>query len=105
MIDILNFLEEAADVLDRLTAAVPAGSYLAVMQPAKDDRLAVAARRWNQLAATPVFLRDRTEVARWFAGLQLVDPGIVEVHRWRPEPGDAVFPEGMPLLAAVARKP
>ena len=105
MIDILNFLEEAADVLDQLTAAVPVGSYLAVMQPARDGRLAVAARRWNQLAATPVFLRDRTQVARWFTGLQLVDPGIVEVHRWRPEPGDPVFPEGMPLLVAVARKP
>jgi hypothetical protein len=105
MINILNFLEEADDVLDRLTAAVSVGSYLAVMQPAMDGRLAVAARRWNQLAATPVFLRDRAQVTRWFAGLQLVDPGIVEVHRWRPEPGDPVFPDGMPLLGGVARKP
>ena len=55
----LNFLEDAADALARLTAAVPAGSYLAVMQPARDERLTVAARRWNQLAAIPVFLRDR----------------------------------------------
>ena len=35
MIDILNFLEDAAEVLARLAAAVPAGSYLAVMQPIK----------------------------------------------------------------------
>jgi S-adenosyl methyltransferase len=104
MIDILNFLEDAAEVLARLIAAVPAGSYLAVMQPSRDERLAPAARRWNQLAASPVFLRDRDEVARWFTGLELIDPGIVEVHRWRPAPGDEDFPDGMPLLGAMARK-
>jgi len=104
MIDILNFLEDAADVLARLAAALAAGSYLAVMQPSRDERLTVAARRWNQLAATPIFLRDRDEVARWFTGLELIDPGIVEVHRWRPDPGDRDFPEGMPLLGVMARK-
>jgi trans-aconitate methyltransferase len=105
MIDILNFLEDAADVLARLAAAVSAGSYLAVMQPSRDQRLTAAARRWNQLAATPVFLRDRDQVARWFTGLELIDPGIVEVHQWRPAPGDPDYPEGMPLFGAVARKP
>jgi trans-aconitate methyltransferase len=105
MIDILNFVEDAVDVLGRLAAAVPAGSYLAVMQPSKDERLTDAARRWNQLAETPVFLRDRAQVTRWFVGLELVDPGIVEVHQWRPAPGDPRFPDGMPLLGAVARKP
>ena len=105
MIDILNFLEDAADVLARLAAAVPSGSYLALMQPSRDDRLTGAARRWNQLAATPVFLRDRAQVARWFTGLDLVAPGLVEVHQWRPEPEDPDYPEGMPLLGAVARKP
>jgi len=105
MIEILNFLEDAADVLARLAAAVSAGSYLAVMQPSRDQRLTAAARRWNQLAATPVFLRDRDQVARWFTGLELIDPGIVEVHQWRPAPGDPDYPEGMPLFGAVARKP
>jgi trans-aconitate methyltransferase len=105
MIDILNFLEDPAAVLARLVAALPAGSYLAVMQPARDERLTVAARRWNQLGATPVFLRDRDQVSRWFTGLELIAPGIVEVHRWRPAPEDPECPNGMPLLGAVARKP
>ena len=105
MIDILNFLEDAGDVLSRLAAAVPAGSYLAAMQPTRDERLIVAARRWNQLAETPVILRDRDQVVRWFTGLELVDPGIVEVHQWRPAPGDSDYQDGMPLLGAVARKP
>jgi hypothetical protein len=105
MIDILNFLEDAAGVVARLAAAVPAGSYLTVMQPSRDQRLTEAAQRWNQLAATPVILRDRDQVVRWFTGLELIDPGIVEVHRWRPGPDDPDYPQGMPLFGAVARKP
>ena len=105
MIDILNFLDDAGDVLGRLIEAVSPGSYVAAMQPSRDKRLTVAARRWNQLATTPVYLRDRDQVGRWFSGLELVDPGIVEVHRWRPEPGEPEYPGGMPLLGAVARKP
>jgi hypothetical protein len=104
MIDILNFLDDAGGVLARLVAAVPAGSYLVVMQPSRDERLTVAARRWNQVAASPVFLRDYDEVDGWFAGLELIDPGIVEVHQWRPGAGDTDYPDGMPLLGAVARK-
>jgi len=105
MIDLLNFLEDAAGVVARLAAALPAGSYLAVMQPSRDERLMVAARRWNQLADSHIFLRDRDEVACWFAGLELIDPGIVEVDQWRPAPGDPGFPDSIPLLGAVARKP
>ena len=105
MIMVLHLLEDAADALARLVAAVPAGSYLAVVHPARDERLVTAARRGEQLGAVPVFLRDRADVARWLAGLELVEPGIVEVNRWRPAPGDRDYPEGMPLLGAVARKP
>ena len=60
----LNFVEDAADALARLVAALPSGSYLAVVQPARDERTVPVARRWNQLGAAPVFLRDRGEVAR-----------------------------------------
>jgi hypothetical protein len=49
-------------------------------------------------------LRDREEVASWFAGLPLVAPGIVEVHQWRPDQGDPSYLHGMPLYGAVGRK-
>jgi hypothetical protein len=104
MIDILNFLEDAGDVLERTVAAVPAGSYLVVMQPVRDERLAMAAHRWNQLAAMPVFLRDRVQVERWLAGLDVMAPGLVELQQWRPGAGDPECPQGLPLLGAVVRK-
>ena len=105
MIDVLNFLDEADAILARLVAAVPSGSYLALMQPTGEEGLAAAARRWNRIARTPVFLRDRAAVARWCAGLELVPPGIVAVNRWRPAPDDPAYAGAMPLLGAVARKP
>jgi hypothetical protein len=104
MIDILNFIEDASGLLSRLVAAVPSGSYVAVMQVVPDGRLVSAAQRWNHIVPVPVFVRERSQVAGWFTGLELIDPGIVEVHQWRPEPGDPEFPDGMPLLGAVARK-
>ncbi len=105
LIDVLNFLEDAGSVVARLVRALPAGSYLAVMHPAQDERLALSARHWNQIAATPVFLRDRDQVAGWFSGLELIAPGLVDVNQWRPGPGDPACPGGMPLLGLVARKP
>ncbi len=100
---------DARAILDGARATLdlnrPAGSYLAVVQPARDKRTLPVARRWNQLGTLPAFLRDRDQVARWLDGLELAEPGIVEVHQWRPAPGEPDYPGGMPLLAAVARKP
>ena len=108
MIDILNFIEgtrEAGEIIGTLLDAVPSGSYLALMQPARDENLLIAQRRWNQLSPVRVWLRDRDEVAGWLNGLDLVRPGIVDVNEWRPADGDPRYPDGMPLYGVVARKP
>ena len=107
MIDILNFLPDPVAVIAGLIAPLPSGSYLAVMQPTADERLAVAAERWNQISPVQVYLRDYATVDGWLAGLRLdlIEPGLVELDRWRPAPGDPEYPGGMPLLGAVARKP
>jgi hypothetical protein len=105
MSDLLNFLQDAAGPVARLMAALPSASYLAIMHPGADARLIPAARRWNQVSPVPTFLRDPEELASLLDGLDLVEPGIVEVHQWRPAAGDAEFPDGMPMLGAVARKP
>jgi S-adenosyl methyltransferase len=67
--------------------AVPAGSYLALSQVASDieaERMAEAARRYNRLARETQRHRTHAEVARFFDGLDLVEPGLVAVQRWRP---------------------
>lgn len=111
LIDLLNFIEDddtASATVSALMAAVPAGSYLAIMHPASDldPALLEAERRWNQLAAQRVRLRPREQVEAYFAGLDLIEPGLVTVAEWRPPPGEAVpAAEAIPLYAAVGRKP
>jgi hypothetical protein len=61
-----------------------------------------AAERWNQIAPTQVSLRGRAEVTSWAQGLDLIEPGVVQVTRWRPGEGDQSRP--MPLYGFVARK-
>jgi S-adenosyl methyltransferase len=110
MVDLLNFIEDdavASSAVAALTAAVPPGSYLAVMHPASDldPALLEAERRWNQLAAQRVRLRSREQVAGFLAGLELVEPGLVTVPEWRRAAGEPPPGEPIPLYAAVARKP
>jgi len=110
LMDILNFIDGAGEVgaiLGTLLDAVPAGSYLAVSQAASDleETLVEAQQRWNELAAsTPIWLRDRSTVTAWFDGLELIEPGIVEVDTWHPADGDARAARVMPVYGAVARK-
>jgi hypothetical protein len=107
MIDILNFLPDPLKAMAGLVDPLPSGSYLAAVQPTMDEPLAVAAERWNRISPVQVYLRDRGTVEGWFSdlGLDLIEPGLVELDRWRPAPGDPRYPSGMPLLGAVARKP
>jgi hypothetical protein len=102
MTDTLMFLPDPPGVVARLAAAVPSGSYLGVIQA--DEQLALAARRWSRNFGGPAYVRDAGQVAGWFTGLDLLEPGVVEIPRWRPAPDDPDCPSGMPLLGAVARK-
>jgi hypothetical protein len=107
MIDLLNFVEDADGALAGLVGAVPSGSYLVVMQPTPDQQLEIAGERWNHISPVRVILRSRATVERWFTDLDLDldEPGLVQLHRWRPEPGDPHCSDTLPLLGAVARKP
>ena len=63
-----------------------------------------AQRVYNERVSTPQTLRTREEVARFFTGLELVEPGLVQVHQWRPDPDDFA-PEGVVSAhGGVARK-
>ncbi len=110
MVDLLDFIEddaEVASIMSALTAAVPSGSYFAIMHPASDmdQHLPEAEERWNQLAAQRIKLRSREDVAGLIAGLEPVEPGLVTVPEWRPDEGEPVPAEPIPLYAVVARKP
>jgi hypothetical protein len=92
MLGILNFIpdnDEAAAIVNHLLAAVPSGSFLAISHPTTEingDVMTEALRLWNEGPAAKMVLRTRDEVARFFDGLELLDPGVVTCSRWRPDP-------------------
>jgi hypothetical protein len=110
LLGVLHLISDAEDpwaIVARLMAAMPAGSYLAISHPAIDigRGQADAQRTYNERVSTAQTLRTRDQVARFFTGLELVEPGLVQVHQWRPDPGDTV-PEGVESAhGAVGRKP
>lgn len=94
-------------VVARLMAAVPSGSYLALSHPAKDihaAEMAEMANRLNQTMAEKVTFRSQSEVAPFFAGLELLEPGMTNVPDWRPETAEEASSPAA-LWAGVARKP
>jgi len=97
------------DVLHTLVQALAPGSYLAITHLARDvsgDELTETFDRLNQQMSESVILRTRGEVARFFDGLNLVEPGVVQLPDWRPDPGaENVKPDRpMPAWCAVGRK-
>jgi hypothetical protein len=101
--------EDPGAIVGRLMDAVPPGSYLAISQIASDvaaDEVAEGVQRYNAQAAAPVAARTQAEVCRFFAGLELIEPGIVQVHRWRrPGTGDLGSGRNLAIYAGVGPKP
>ena len=89
-----------------LVDALPPGSYLALSHPAKDidaEAMARMADSLNKMMAEKVTFRDHAAVARFFDGLELVEPGLVQASKWRPtSESEAASPAA--LWGGVARK-
>jgi hypothetical protein len=110
LLGVLHLVQDAEgpyELVATLMDALPSGSYLVISHPASDIHpgQAEAQRRYNERVSTPQTLRTRAEVSRFFEGLDLVPPGLVYVHTWRPGPDDIVPPNGVSAYGGVARKP
>jgi hypothetical protein len=111
LISILHAVPDGDDpyaIVARLLDAVPSGSYLAIshmgsdlMPPETLREMDAVWKRTSQQQYTP---RSRDQVARFFAGTDPVDPGVVRVEEWRPEPGTDVARQSI-MWSAVGGKP
>jgi hypothetical protein len=110
LVGILHLIEDSDDpagIVTRLLAGVPSGSYLTISHPASDIQAeagATIAQRLNKVMVQRTTFRSRAQVTSLFAGLDLVEPGIVTVATWRP---DSELEAASPTSAwgGVARKP
>ena len=88
LIAVLHFVQDADDpyrIVRTLMDAVPSGSYLAILHGASDvgaEDMPEAERRYNEQASAQFNARDREHVSRFFDGLELTGPGLVNLSRW-----------------------
>jgi hypothetical protein len=93
LLAILHAIPDADDphaIVAKLLDAVPAGSYLAVSHSGSDlfvpDTKETFSTVINQTMQQQYTARSRDQVARFFVGTELVEPGLVPVEQWRPDP-------------------
>ncbi|GKQ39365.1 SAM-dependent methyltransferase [Streptomyces sp. A012304] len=98
--------EQARDLVRRLMAGLPPGSHLVISDStATSEGMIAASDAYNASGAVPYYVRSVEEIAGFFDGLELVDPGIVQVPAWRPEAGDSANPVGaVDAYCGVGRK-
>ncbi|MFF2655547.1 SAM-dependent methyltransferase [Streptomyces sp. NPDC058045] len=96
--------DEARDLVRRLLAPFPSGSYLLVCDGTDtNEELRSAQQEHND--RTPVQYRLRTPegIASFFEGLDLITPGVASCTQWRPEPGSPA--PHVDSYGAIGRKP
>ena len=109
LVAVLHHIPDADDpggLVGRLRDAVVPGSYLVLSHPAKDiysEQVAEVARRYNASVATGQTRRTQDEVAAFFGGWEILEPGVTQTVQWRPD-GTAGLAQAVPMWAGVARK-
>jgi hypothetical protein len=117
LLAILHFLPDDEDpfgIVARYRDALPAGSHLAIshgtrdiperpdLSPEEMADMGAKVEQLYQLTTASLVTRTRAEVERFFDGLELLEPGVVEIQRWRPDGRSSLLPGG--FYGGVARK-
>lgn len=112
LVAVLHFIDgqdDAYDIVGQLMAAMAPGSYLAISHGAADidaDNMAELAKRLSERSSENFVWRTHGQVTRFFDRLELIEPGVVPVDRWHPDPDSPPPGDRMvPFYGAIARKP
>lgn len=107
LVAVLHFIDDADDpagILQQFAAATAPGSYVAVSHaaPATDAAGQENVRRLYQRTPTSLHVRSPARVAELLAGWQLLEPGLVPISDWHPDPEDADDPPQHAVVGGVA---
>jgi len=101
--------QQAREIVGRLMRAVPPGSYLVISHSTNvinGTRSDEAVAQWNKFGKPQVMLRSPDQIAGFFDGLELLEPGVVSTTRWRPGRVDiGGEPREVDQFCGIARKP
>jgi hypothetical protein len=96
-------LEMVRSIVGRMMADAAAGSHLVLWDGTNTSPAVVeGAEKLAQSGGVPYILRSPEDLASCFEGLTMVEPGLVQITRWRPDDTDI---EPIEAYGAVARKP
>jgi hypothetical protein len=97
--------DEARSIVRRLVDALPSGSYLVQYDSTNTSEAYVdAIRQYNEGGSLPYILRSPEQIARFFDGLELLEPGVASCSRWRPDAEAWGLPEQVHQYGGVALK-
>lgn len=106
LVAVLHFVPDEDDphaVVGRLRDILAPGSLLVVSHASQEGLpdLADSHQRLYARTPTPMTMRSQSEIAEFFNGFDVVDPGIVPMQAWRPDP-DSPAPEPSSRMAGFA---
>jgi hypothetical protein len=96
-------LDEARSIVTRLLRPLPAGSYLVLNDGTSSPERDEATARYSDSGGDMYYARTPDQIASYFDGLDLVEPGVVSTPLWRPAPGET--PTALDVYCGVAKKP
>ncbi len=109
LLGVLHFIRDddrAREIMRHLIDAMPSGSYLAIAHGCHDINRAEAddvVAFWNENGTPKIKYRSSAEIAQFFEGLELLEPGVVPCSRWRPGADDPDIDVNQ--YGGLARKP
>jgi hypothetical protein len=104
---VLHFVSDADDpagVVARLRESLVGGSYVSITHGSPVEELpeeAEGVERTYRRTPTSLHLRRADELAAMLTGMELVEPGIVPVTEWHPDPPDPEELDDVPLPAVI----
>lgn len=110
LIAIMHFIRDDEDpygIVRTLTDAMAPGSYLALTHVTHDDLPSENMREAEDVysaATAPIVTRSLLDVMRFFNGLDVVPPGVVNVSDWRPSQGELRTAERTIFYGGIGRK-
>ncbi|MBR8743973.1 SAM-dependent methyltransferase [Nocardiopsis sp. MG754419] len=104
--------DQALELVRAYVDALPAGSLVAICDgvfgddggAAPDANALEGMKLWQEQVAQPYIMRSVPEFGSYFEDLELIDPGVVSVFHWRPEPTEVGSLRDVPQYAGLAKK-
>ncbi|HXR70307.1 SAM-dependent methyltransferase [Actinocrinis sp.] len=110
LVAVLHFVKHQENphaLVDRLKQIMVPGSYLVLSHGTNDfepERANSAVAGYNR-ASAPFVLRNRQEITRFFDGLELVEPGVVQIPWWQPDAEVGPDAEQIWIYGGIGYKP